>query len=162
MGARESAIFAFQFVKSILQTIAHPIKYTILGIQFWYVKCTTVTGGHSHSTYAKKSAKLYSTSHLVRNRTHLVWPSFMHTYFLYIHPPSWSISISITLLLKYNLSNSCNKIRKIEMNLLMVYTGKMRSSGKYEIWEEGVLCNVDRNHRRFVVVIDHFRNVKGI
>ena len=48
------------------------------------------------------------------------------------------------------------------MNLLMVYTGKMRSSGKYEIWEEGVLCNVDRNHRRFVVVIDHFRNVKGI
>ena len=34
MDARKSAIFAFQFVKPILQTIAHLIQYTVLGIKF--------------------------------------------------------------------------------------------------------------------------------
>ena len=43
MDARKSAIFAFQFVKPILQTITHLIKYTVLEIQFWSVKCTTLT-----------------------------------------------------------------------------------------------------------------------
>ena len=43
MDARKSAIFAFQFVKPILQTITHLIQYTVLEIQFWSVKCTTVT-----------------------------------------------------------------------------------------------------------------------
>ena len=43
MDARKSAIFAFQLVKPILQTITHLIKYTVLEIQFWSVKCTTVT-----------------------------------------------------------------------------------------------------------------------
>ena len=37
------AIFAFQFVKPILQAITHLIQYTVLEIQFWSVKCTTVT-----------------------------------------------------------------------------------------------------------------------
>ena len=43
MDARKIAIFAFQFVKPILQTITHLIQYTVLEIQFWSVKYTTVT-----------------------------------------------------------------------------------------------------------------------
>ena len=43
MDARKSAIFAFQFVKPILQTITHLMQYTVIEIQFWSVKCTTVT-----------------------------------------------------------------------------------------------------------------------
>ena len=43
MDARKQAIFAFQFVEPILQTITHLIQYTVLEIRFWYVKCTTVT-----------------------------------------------------------------------------------------------------------------------
>ena len=43
MDARKSAIFAFQFAKQILQTITHSIQYTVLAIQFWSVKCATVT-----------------------------------------------------------------------------------------------------------------------
>ena len=42
MDAHKSAIFAFQFVKPILQKITHLIRYTVLEIQFWSVKCTTV------------------------------------------------------------------------------------------------------------------------
>ena len=42
MGAWKSVIFGFQFVKPILQTITGLIKYMVLEIQFWYVKCTTV------------------------------------------------------------------------------------------------------------------------
>ena len=42
MGARKNAIFAFQFVKPILQTITHLIQYMVLEIQFWSVKRTTV------------------------------------------------------------------------------------------------------------------------
>ena len=37
------AIFAFQFVKPILQTIPHLMQYTVLEIQFWSVKRMTVT-----------------------------------------------------------------------------------------------------------------------
>ena len=43
----------------------------------------------------------------------------------------------IILLLKNNLTNICSKISKIEMNLSVVYTCNMKSSGKYERWEEG-------------------------
>ena len=43
MDTRKSAIFAFQFVKLILQTITSLIQYTILEIRFWSLKCTTVT-----------------------------------------------------------------------------------------------------------------------
>ena len=46
MDARKSAIFAFQFVKPILQLshtlYDHGIRYTVLEIQFWSVKCTTL------------------------------------------------------------------------------------------------------------------------
>ena len=51
MDARESAIFAFQFVKPILQTIKHLKQYRVLEIQFWSAKCTTVT-----VRYAKNSS----------------------------------------------------------------------------------------------------------
>ena len=40
-------------------------------------------------------------------------------------------------------------------------TCNMKSSGMDERWEEGE-CTVDQNHGRSVVVIDHFRNFKGI
>ena len=41
-------IFAFKFVRPILQTILHLIQYTVLEIHFWSVKCclTTVTLGY--------------------------------------------------------------------------------------------------------------------
>ena len=39
----------------------------------------------------------------------------------------------------------------------------MKSSGKYERWKEvKLLCIVDRNQERSVLVLDHFRNFKGI
>ena len=42
-------IFAFQFAKSILQTIVYLIQYMVLEIHFWSVKCclTTVTVGYA-------------------------------------------------------------------------------------------------------------------
>ena len=43
MDARKSVVLVFQFLKPILQTITHLIQYTVLEIQFWSVKCTTVT-----------------------------------------------------------------------------------------------------------------------
>ena len=43
MDLRKSAIFEFQLVKPILQTFTHLIQKTILGIQFWSVKCMTAT-----------------------------------------------------------------------------------------------------------------------
>ena len=43
MDARKSVVFAFQFLKPILQTITHLIQYTVLEIQFWSVKCMIVT-----------------------------------------------------------------------------------------------------------------------
>ena len=43
MDARKTRIFAFQFVKPVLQTITHLIQCTVLEIRFWFVKCTTAT-----------------------------------------------------------------------------------------------------------------------
>ena len=60
MNARKSAICRFSLSssriwskKNILQTITHLIQYTILEIQFWSVKCMTVTVG-----YAKMSKNI--------------------------------------------------------------------------------------------------------
>ena len=39
--------------RNILQTITHVIQYTVMEIQFWSVKCTTVTVG-----YAKISSNI--------------------------------------------------------------------------------------------------------
>ena len=48
-----------------------------------------------------------------------------------------SYNISIILLLKINLTNICSEISKTGMNLWMVCTCNMKSSGKYKRWEEG-------------------------
>ena len=51
------------------------------------------------------------------------------------------------------------------MNLRMIYTCNMKSSGKYERRKEGectLLCIVNRNHEISVVILDHFWNFKGI
>ena len=49
MEAHKNAIFAFQFVRPILQTIPQLIQYTVLEIQFSFVKCclSTVTVGYA-------------------------------------------------------------------------------------------------------------------
>ena len=73
-------------------------------------------------------------------------------------------SISIILLLKNNLPNICSKISKIRMNLWMVYILAVWKA--LENTKDGkkvnVLCIVDQNHERSVVVLDHFRNFIGI
>ena len=51
------------------------------------------------------------------------------------------------------------------MNLWMVYICNMKSSGKYKWFEDGgcaLLCILERNYDRSVVIIDTFRNFKGI
>ena len=71
--------------------------------------------------------------------------------------------MSIIVLLKNNLTNICSKISKIEINFWMVHTCNMKSSGKDENGKKvNVLCIVDQNHERSVVVLDYFRNFKGI
>ena len=57
MDAGKSEIFAFQLVKSLLQTITQLIQKTVLGIQFWSVKCMTAT-----VRYAKIS-RIFIPSH---------------------------------------------------------------------------------------------------
>ena len=42
MDARKNAVFVFQIVNSILQTMTHLIQYTVFENHFWSVKCTTV------------------------------------------------------------------------------------------------------------------------
>ena len=73
-------------------------------------------------------------------------------------------SISIILRLKNNLVNICSKISNTEMNLWMVYIAiwKALESTKDGRKKVNVLCIVDRNHSRSVVVLDHFRNFKEI
>ena len=61
IDVRKSAIFAFQLVKPILQTITHLIQYTVLEIQFWSVKCTTVTVRYVKISIPKTS--IYIPSH---------------------------------------------------------------------------------------------------
>ena len=47
MDARKSVIFAFEFVKPVLQTITHLIQHTVLEIQFCSVKCTAFTARYA-------------------------------------------------------------------------------------------------------------------
>ena len=58
MDARKSAIFGFQFVKPILQTMTNLIQYMIFEIQFWSVQCTTVT-----AQYAPKISSVSNPCH---------------------------------------------------------------------------------------------------
>ena len=66
--------------------------------------------------------------------------------------------------LKNNLTNICSKITKTGINLWLVYTSNMKSCGKdLRKWEKAeLLCIVDRNYERSVVVLDHFQNFKGL
>ena len=43
MDTRKKAVFAFQLVKAVSQSITHLIQYTVSEIQFWSVKCTNAT-----------------------------------------------------------------------------------------------------------------------
>ena len=147
MDARKSAIFAFQFVKPILKTITFLILYTVLEIWFWSVKCTSVTVryakisrilisilSHQHQAMQENATvRLYENKPL-HNAFKCIW-HYIYLFKLY--------STSIILLLKNNFTNICSKISKIGMNLWMVYTCNMKSSGKYERWEEGE-CTLHR------------------
>ena len=48
------------------------------------------------------------------------------------------------------------------MNLRMVYTCNIKCSRKYKRWEGECTEIIDQNHERYVFVLDHFRNFKGI
>ena len=90
MDARKSAIFAFQFVKPILQTItlvmsvskkssadlselekyvvSNCIQYTVLEIQFWSVKCTTVTVRYKFRKFHYQAMRAIATIRLDINK----------------------------------------------------------------------------------------------
>ena len=79
MDARKSAIFAFQLVKRILQTVTHLMQYKVLEIQCWSVKCTATTVGYAKissnfmerqsafSTNLKKTILSYKNNTKLRN-----------------------------------------------------------------------------------------------
>ena len=68
-GRTQKAIFTFQFLKPILQTIIHLMQYTVLGIQFWSVKWTTVR-------YAKIRAFSFIA---IKRCNQLQWLGYMKT-----------------------------------------------------------------------------------
>ena len=157
MGTRKSATFAFQFVKPILQTIIHLMQYTVLEIQFRFVKCTTVTVRYvkmsNISILSHQMMQVIAMFILYQNkRLQNAFKGIYHLFKLY--------SISIILLLENNLTNICSKMSKIGMNLWMIYTYNLKSSGKYKRWEDGE-CTL--HHWPISVVwLDYFRNFKGI
>ena len=143
--------------------MTHLIQQTVLGIQFWSVKCTPAT-----ARYAKISSHCNPP-----HQAFLKWLDYMKTkhfkMFLNVFSASYIylfklFSISIVLLLKNNLTNICSKISKIGVNLWMLNgsTCNMKSSGTYtkEGKKVNVLCIVDQNHERSA--LDHFRKFKGI
>ena len=68
MDARKKAIFAFQSVKPILQTITNLTQGTVLRIKFWSVKCTTATVPYP------KISSIFIPSHLLIKGKQLQWP----------------------------------------------------------------------------------------
>ena len=74
---------------------------------------------------------------------------------------------STTYIYWWKTINIFSIISRTGMNLWLGYTCNVKSSGKkYKRCEEGecalpwMLCIVDQNHERSVVVPDHFRNFK--
>ena len=122
MDARRSVIFAFQLVKPILQTITHLIQQTVLGIQFWSVKCTTATVRYakissisisSYQAFLSSGKWLQWLDYIKTNHFKMLLNVFStYTYLFKLY------SISIILLLK--ITNICGKKSKIGMNLWMV------------------------------------------
>ena len=55
MDARKKAIFAFQLVKPILQTITHVIQLTVLGITVRYTKISSISIP-SHPAFSSSNA----------------------------------------------------------------------------------------------------------
>ena len=95
--------------------MTHLIQQTVLGIQFWSVKCTPAT-----ARYAKISSHCNPP-----HQAFLKWLDYMKTkhfkMFLNVFSASYIylfklFSISIVLLLKNNLTNICSKISKIGVN----------------------------------------------
>ena len=130
--------------RNTLQTIAHLIQNTVLVIQFWSVKYSTVTVG-----YEKNSRHVIPYhSNEANDYNGIVWKWNLHennplqNSFKHIQHCIQLFefySISIILFLKNNLTNICCKISKIGMNIWMVYICNMNNSGKYSMigWEEG-------------------------
>ena len=135
---------------------SHLIQYTVLEIRFWSVKCPTVTACKTFEHYIPSSIP-YGPTHVKTNHFKMLLNvSYIYLFRLY--------SISIILLLKYNLTNNCSKISKTEMILWMVFILAIWKA--LESTKVGKKVNVlriaDRNHWRSLFALDHFRNFKGI
>ena len=114
--------------ENILQTIAQLIQYTVLKIQFWSVKYTTVIIGYAKISSNTLFLSIQATQAIVMVRLDenkslkRIWHC-IYLFKLY--------STSIIIFLKNNITIILGEISKIEMNLRMVYICNMKSSGKY-------------------------------
>ena len=152
--------------ENILQTITYLVQYTVLVIQFWSVKYTTVTVEYAKISSNISFHPIQATQAITMVRIDENKPlqkplkRIWHCIYLFKF-----YNILIIIFLKNNLTNICGKISKIRMNLWMVCICNMKSSGKYNTkrWKEGE-CNLNcwPNHQKSVIIVDHSRNVKGI
>ena len=90
------AMFLFRnydnFSKSHISILQGKLKFLVLHnftkyfLKIMFTKLL-LDSRSSQSYVLTKIVKIRAPSPLVRNRTHLAWPLFICTYFLYIHPP---------------------------------------------------------------------------
>ena len=146
MNPHKSAIFAFQFVKPILQTTTHCtpqtiMEYTIHGFRNSVLVCEMndciIRKNFEHFNFFPSSD---ATDWITMNRLDENKP--LQNDFINVFSTAFTYSnfmISIILFLKNNSTNICCKINNIGMNLWMVYICNMNSSGKYNTkrWEVG-------------------------
>ena len=69
---------------------------------------------------------------------------------------TYSIYSISTVIFLENLTKICSELSSIGINLWMM--GENTKDGR----KVNVLCIVDRNHQRSMVVVDYSRNFKGI
>ena len=107
------------------------VKTMVLEIRFWSVKCTSVTVRinfeHFHSFPSSNCDD--QTSYMEINLFKMLLKIFSTTY-------TYSNCIVYRLFYCWKTVTICSKISKTRMNLWMVYTSNMRSSGNYERREE--------------------------
>ena len=114
------------------------IIYMVLETWFRSVKCMTVT------VRCTKISSISIPSHNVSQCKRLQWLDYMETnhfkMLLNLFSTTYAYSVCIVYqlfdLLKNKLTNIFSKICKIGMNLWMVHTCYVKSSEKYERWEE--------------------------
>ena len=75
-GRTQKSDLVFQLVKPILHTISHLIQQTVLGIQFWSVKCTAPTVRYAKIREHFHSLNVFSTTYTYSNC--IVYRLFYH------------------------------------------------------------------------------------